>query len=196
MYKESITKEVLNNLPLKAFDGKVYVIDSLEKYKKAIPLLKRRKVLGFDTETRPTFKKGKLNEVALLQLSTENEAFLFRINKIGIPDELLEILSSKEILKVGVAIKDDIITLQKIRKFTSGGFIELQKMIKSYGIKEESLKKMTAIVLDFRISKSQQLSNWEKQELKPAQILYAATDAWAAYKIYCKLTNTKEEFFF
>ena len=171
-------------MPLRWFEGEIVVIDQLWQVKSAAKFLSEFSVLGFDTETKPSFKKGNSNKVALLQLSAPNNAFLFRINKIGLPAEIKKILSCSKIVKPGVAIRDDIKGLQHMKSFNPDGFIELQNYAKEFGIKSFSLKKLSAIVLGFRISKSQQLSNWEANELSESQKIYAATDAWVALKIY------------
>lgn len=189
MFKESITKEELTDLPLRWFSGDIYIIDSAEQVNDVAEFLSSQAVIGFDTETRPSFKKGVVNKVALLQLSTENEAFLIRVNKLGLPAPIRKILSNPAIIKPGVAIRDDIKGLQAIAKFNPAGFIELQDHAKDLGIQNFSLKKLTAIVLGFRISKSQQLSNWEAEELTEAQQIYAATDAWTALNIYQNFSN-------
>lgn len=184
MFRESISKEELVELPLKWFEGKIVIVDSKKKLRKAVDELSNHSVIGFDTETKPSFKKGVVNEIALLQLSTKNCAFLFRLNRIGLPDEILDILSDKKVIKPGVAIRDDIKGLQNFEKFKPGGFVELQDTAKDLGIQNFSLKKLTAIACGFRISKGQQLSNWEAKELTEAQQIYAATDAWAALEIF------------
>ena len=184
MFRESITKEEITDLPLKWFPGEIVLVDSLEKVKYAAEILARNSVIGFDTETRPSFKKGVVNQVALLQLSTKYQAFLFRLHKVGLPAEIKKILSNPKIKKPGVAIRDDIKALQGIQNFKPGGFIELQDFAKELGIQNFSLKKLTAIVLGFRISKTQQLSNWEAETLTQAQQIYAATDAWTALQIF------------
>lgn len=189
MFKERITKEELTILPLRGFDGEIRVIDEHDQLEDVVRYLSAQKVIGFDTETRPAFKKGVFNKVALLQLSTTDKAFLFRVNKIGLPREIMSILTNEEIVKPGVAIRDDIKGLQAIAQFNPRGFIELQDFAKEMGIQNFSLKKLAAIVLGFRISKSQQLSNWEAPTLTEAQQVYAATDAWAAYEIYKTLFN-------
>jgi ribonuclease D len=184
MFKESITKEELTDLPLRWFEGDIYIVDKPDQVDNVAEFLSTQKIIGFDTETRPSFKKGSVNKVALLQLSTQNEAFLFRVNKLGLPAPIRKILANPDIIKPGVAIRDDIKGLQEISKFSPGGFIELQDYAKDLGIQNFSLKKLTAIVLGFRISKSQQLSNWEAEELTEAQQIYAATDAWTTLRIY------------
>lgn len=189
MFKESITKEELTDLPLKWFNGEIVIVDTPEKVKYAVGILGKQQVIGFDTETRPSFKKGVINKVALLQLSTSTQAFLFRLNKIGLPAEIRDIFANPEIIKSGVAIRDDIKGLKKFKNFNPQGFIELQDFAKDLGIQNFSLKKLTAIVLGFRISKSQQLSNWEAESLTKAQQIYAATDAWTALEIFENFSN-------
>ncbi|MEL7586367.1 MAG: 3'-5' exonuclease [Prolixibacteraceae bacterium] len=189
MFQESITREELDELPLKAFEGEIFVIDKADKLEWAVNFLSKEKMLGFDTETKPSFKRGQVNQVALLQLSTAKKAFLFRINKIGLPDPLKRILSNAEVLKVGVAIHDDIKGLQRIGHFLPAGFIELQHEVKDYGIGDFSLKKIAGIVLGVRISKSQRLTNWESDELTEAQQCYAATDAWISFQILHSLST-------
>lgn len=190
--QERISKEEVNKLPLRAFDGKIYTINKSSQLKSVIPLLENQKLLGFDTETRPVFKKHVYREVALLQLSTKDEAFLFRLNKIGLPQELTAILSNPKIIKAGVAIRDDIKELRQRTEFKPGGFVELQTFVNKYGIQDAGLKKLTGNILQFRISKSEQLSNWEKTRLSSKQKKYAATDAWVGYMIYSELTNSYE----
>lgn len=184
MFKESITKEELSDLPLRWFNGEIVVVDSERKIKQAVDALSAQPVIGFDTETKPSFKKGVINKVALLQLSTKNVAFLFRLNRIGLPDEICKILANPKIIKPGVAIHDDIKALIQLKNFAPGGFVELQDNARDLGIQNFSLKKLAAITCGFRISKGQQLSNWETDELTEAQKIYAATDAWAALEIF------------
>ncbi len=187
MFQKKITKEQLSKLPVKAFHGDTFLIDSYRKLKSALPYLHDNNLLGFDTETKPTFKRGNYHSVALLQLATKDKAFLIRLNKIGLPDEITEILQNKDIKKVGVAIRDDIKALQRLKRFEAGGFVELQNLVKNYGIENFGLRKLTGLILNFKISKRQQLSNWENSVLTDAQISYAATDAWVSYEIYLKL---------
>ena len=190
-YKENISAEELKDYDLSWFKGKIVVVDSPEKFTGIIARLAKQKVLGFDTETRPSFRKGRKNKVSLIQLSTGNLACLFRINKIGIPDQLADILADPGIVKAGVAIHDDLRFLKNIRKFEPDGFVDLQKFVKEFGIDSSGLKKLSAIILGFRISKRQQVTDWEASELTEAQQVYAATDAWVCYKIYRKLINGK-----
>jgi ribonuclease D len=189
MYKENITVEELAERELSWFKGEIVLVDDLKTFYEVFPRLLGSDLLGFDTETRPTFKKGRKNSVSLIQLSTEYLACLFRINKIGIPDELAGLLSDPSVTKAGVAVHDDIRFLKSIRKFTPDGFIDLQTLVKNFGIQSSGLKKLTAIVLGFRISKRQQVTDWEAEQLTEAQLIYAATDAWVCHQIYKKLIN-------
>lgn len=189
MYRESISKDELAELPLQQFEGEILLIDSEEDYYAAVDYLSKQEILGFDTETKPSFKKGCVNQVALLQLATNEKAFLFRLNQYGLSNGIKSVLQNPNIKKIGVAIRDDIKTLQRLSHFKPGGFVELQEHVKDFGIQNFSLKKLTAIVLGFRISKSQRLSNWEAPELTEAQQNYAATDAWVSYLIYQSLNN-------
>ncbi len=184
MFKESISNEELTDLPLRRFEGDIILVDSMKKLKMAIDDLSNHPIIGFDTETKPSFKKGVVNKVALLQLSTKTRAYLFRINRIGLPLQITELLANENIIKPGVAIRDDIKGLQEIMDFQPGGFVELQDQAKEMGIQNFSLKKLTAIACGFRISKGQQLTNWEAKVLTEAQQNYAATDAWAALEIF------------
>lgn len=189
MYKENITVEELAEHELSWFKGEIVLVDNLKTFYEVFPKLLRSDLLGFDTETRPTFRKGRKNAVSLIQLSTEDLACLFRINKIGIPDELTRLLSDPSVIKTGVAVHDDIKFLKSVRKFNPEGFVDLQTLVKDFGIQSSGLKKLTAIVLGFRISKRQQVTDWEAEQLTEAQQIYAATDAWVCYQIYKKLNN-------
>jgi ribonuclease D len=189
MFKETITTEELTDLPLRWFKGEIIVINSNKTLRQAEKILSKQSVIGFDTETKPSFKKGLNNKVALLQLSTKEQAFLIRVNQIGLSKKICEILSNPDITKPGVAIRDDIKGLQELSRFEPKGFIELQDSAKDLGIQNFSLKKLTAIACGFRISKGAQLSNWEAEELTEKQKIYAATDAWTALEIYENFSN-------
>jgi ribonuclease D len=189
MYRENITVDELAEHELSWFKGEIVLIDNLKTFYEVFPRLQGSDLLGFDTETRPTFKKGKRNAVSLIQLSTGNLACLFRINKIGIPDELADVLSNPSVTKAGVAVHDDIRFLSGVRKFKPDGFIDLQNFVKDFGIQSSGLKKLVAIILGFRISKRQQVTDWEAEQLTEAQQIYAATDAWVCHQIYKKLVN-------
>lgn len=187
MFAENISKEQLSQLPLVQFNGPIYVIDTPEKIAPAIEDLTAHNILGFDTETRPSFKKGRINPTALVQLATKEAAYLFRLNKIGFPGPLQKIMSSAKITKIGLGLKDDIKALQNIESFSPHSFIDLQEIVPDYDIEVKSLKKLAGITLDIRISKNQQLSNWEREELSEGQQKYAATDAWVCLEIFERL---------
>jgi ribonuclease D len=176
-------------LPLVAFEGEIRVVDTRQQIKEAIAYLSAQEMIGFDTETKPKFIPGKRNgnHVALLQLTTDERAYLFRLNKIGLPREITELLANKNVLKIGAAVHEDLRQLQAAHRFKPDGFIDLQKIVQDYGIAEKGVKKMAARVLQIRISKSQQLSNWECAHLSRSQCLYAATDAWVCREIFVHL---------
>lgn len=178
-------------LPLYAYDGEVVCVDSMEKFYQVKDELFLEPIWGFDTETKPCFRKGAANRknVALLQLSSREKTYIFRLSKIGLHKELCDFLSSDRFTKIGLSSRDDIKGLQKLSPFTAAGFIDLQSIAPDYGIEEKSLRKMAAIVLGFRISKAQQLSNWESDVLTSKQIRYAATDSWVTRLIYMEMTN-------
>jgi len=188
-YLPSVSPEDLRNYRVGNFEGKILLIDDLRRLDYALEMISDCKILGFDTETKPSFRKGKRNKVSLLQLAFDNTAILFRINKIGLPDPLIRVLSDPGKIKAGVAVHDDIRVLQNIRNFVPAGFIDLQKIVKEHGIESISLKKLSAIVLGFRISKSQQVTDWNADVLTEAQLKYASTDAWVCYEIYRKLNS-------
>lgn len=188
-YQETITTEELEKYELSWFKGRIIVIEDLNTFREYFGMLHDSPVLGFDTETKPSFRKGKNNRVSLIQLANEKVALLVRINKLGIPPELADLLSNPLVIKAGVAIHDDIRFLKSVKKFNPSGFIDLQKMVKNYGISSSGLKKLSAIILGFKISKKQQITDWEAEILSEAQIIYAATDAWVCHQIYNKLIN-------
>ena len=185
--QQSITTEEINLLPQLQFEGEIVIVDNPTILEKAIKELKDITVLGFDTETKPSFSKGVHHHVCLLQLSTQEKCYLFRLNKIGLPDEVKTILASPNIVKVGAAVADDIKGLQKLSHFEAQGFSDLQKVAVKKGIIDIGLKKMVAILLGYRISKRQKLTNWEVPEYTPSQQSYAATDAWVSLLLHEKL---------
>ena len=191
-YQENITPEKLAECEVSWYKGEIVLVEDIGTFHEVFPRLLGSEILGFDTETKPTFKKGRKNAVSLIQLSTGSLACLFRINKIGFPDELIKLLSDPSILKIGVAVHDDIRFLKGVKKFMPSGFIDLQSFVRDYGIQSSGLKKLSAIVLGFRISKRQQVTDWEAERLTEAQQIYAATDAWVCYQIYNKLTKWNE----
>jgi len=179
-----LEKEAINELPIIRFKGPIHLANDLESCKKLVQTLHNEKVLGFDIECKPNFKKGPNNPPALLQLSTAEQAYLFRLHPIMKLDGLIEILENPAIVKTGVALKDDLNNLQKIQTFEPSGFEDIAKIAQTLKIEQTGLRNLTAIFFKHRLSKSAQLSNWEKQPLSPAQINYAATDAWISRQLY------------
>lgn len=188
-YHENLTSEELEKYDLSWFKGEIALVEDMDSFREFFPRLLCSEILGFDTETRPSFTKGVKNKVSLIQLADENLACLFRINKIGIPPELAALLANSSVIKAGVAVHDDIRILSKVKKFTPSGFVDLQKFVKDFGIQSAGLKKLSAIVLGFKISKKQQVTDWEAEKLTEAQQIYAATDAWVCHQIYNKLIS-------
>jgi ribonuclease D len=186
-HKVNITNEEINELPLSAFEGKVYVISDKSKLENAFQEISKHKLVGFDTETKPVFVSGRYNKVALLQIAIPGRVFLVRLNETGLTKPIIDFLEDTSILKAGVALHDDIKGLQKLSHYKPGGFVELAHLSKEAGLQVESVKKLTALLLGFRISKSAQTSNWEAMILNEKQISYAATDAWVCLEIYKKL---------
>jgi ribonuclease D len=187
--KTNITVEEINALPLKAFNGKVTVITEASKLAGAAREIEKHGIVGFDTETRPSFKRGQVYKVALVQLALPSKVFLIRVQQTGLPDEILSLFENDQIIKAGVAIRDDIKALQKISRFHPGSFVELSTLAKAAGLQVESVKKLAGLLLGFRISKSAQTSNWEAPTLTEKQLEYAATDAWVCLEIYKRLNS-------
>lgn len=185
MHVVSIDKQVINEMPRITFPGRIHIINAVSQVKSAVTALRTSSIVGFDTETRPCFHRGERHNVALLQLSTDSDAFLFRLNKTGIPSPLKQYLEDSRCIKVGLSTTDDFHQLTTIcPDLRPDGFIELQQLVKQYLIGDMSLQKIYAIIFGQKISKSQQLTNWEAPELTEAQQQYAATDAWACLRIH------------
>lgn len=192
-YQSTIDKKEISEMEKVLFPGRIILIFTVADAKKAIDYLNTCTVVGVDTETRPSFTKGRVNKVALLQISTEDTCFLFRLNSIGIPDFVEDFLQN-DVLKIGLSLRDDFNMLRKRnhKDPREGNWIELQDYVSRFGIQEKSLQKIYAILFGKKISKSQRLSNWEADVLTEGQQLYAATDAWASLKIYLKLAESEE----
>lgn len=174
----------MNALPLGAFEGKVVVISELSGLSVAFSEIKKHSVVGFDTETKPVFVRGHRHKVALMQIAMPGQVFLIRLKTTGITDEIVAFLENEKVLKAGVGVRDDIKALQHLHKYNPAGFVELAELARQAGLEVESVKKLAALLLGFRISKSAQTSNWEADHLDAKQISYAATDAWVCLKIY------------
>ena len=190
MYQREISKEEVEQLDLIQYEGPIEVIGTEEAFEAAIGQIRSNPVLGFDTETRPSFKKGLVYPTSMIQLATADRAWLLRVSKLGYPSALLDLLSSDQVLKVGTGLNDDIRRMRSDFHFEPQGFLDLQRYVEAFQIDEKGLKKMSAIVLGRRISKSQQVSNWDADQLSEAQLRYAATDAWICLEIYHALRKS------
>lgn len=189
----NISKADIAAMPIEVFDGRVIVVHSVADVEKALSYLRSSAILGIDTETRPSFAKGKTYEVSLVQISTEDTCFLFRLNYIGMPEALVDFLQDDRHLKVGLSLRDDIQHLQRKHTFEPRGFLDLQDYVKEMGVEAQSLQKIYALLFGKKISKSQRLTNWEVDVLTDRQKLYAATDAWACVRIYKYMEEVKRK---
>lgn len=185
----TITKEEIAKLPQEDFAGRIFVVITEDEARRAVDYLMKFPLVGFDTETRPNFRKGQSNKVALMQISTEDTCFLFRLNRIGIPDSLEALLASEDVKKIGLSLRDDFGALRQRSEMLPSNFIDLQKIVGDYGIEVSSLQKIYALLFKKKIAKGQRLTNWEADTLTDAQKRYAALDAWACLKIYNHLNN-------
>lgn len=192
--QKTITKEEISALPLEHFKGTVLVVEDESKVDELVAELEQFQVIGFDTETKPSFQKGKINSVALLQFSTPTVSYLFRLNKTGLHPALIRLLQNKSILKVGVGIRDDIKALLRLKSFKQAGFVELQDLVQQVGYEDTSLRKLAGLIMGIRVSKRQRLSNWEAPHLTESQVIYAATDSWVAIEIYNRLSAQHPSF--
>lgn len=183
-----ISKEEVNALEIGAFQGEIVLIDHSKDIAEAVTELKRSRILGFDTETRPAFKKGVSYDVSLLQIATSKTAYLFRLNEVGLPAGIQDILEDPKVVKIGAAVRDDLKALKKLSpSFRPASFFDLNEELKRIGFLNVGVRNLSAMVLNIRISKSEQVSNWEGETLTEKQLLYAATDAWACLEIFKKL---------
>ncbi|MBR6493653.1 MAG: 3'-5' exonuclease domain-containing protein 2 [Prevotella sp.] len=183
IYKR-FSKQEIADLPLAEFGGRIVVIFSEGEAERAVDFLLTQPFLGIDTETRPSFRRGKLNQVSLLQVATDEICFLFRLNMMGITPAIVRLLENTEVPMIGLSLKDDIVSLKRRQNFTPGRFIDLQKMVGQLGIEDMSLQKLYANFFGQKISKRQQLTNWDADVLSDRQKRYAATDAWACIQMY------------
>ena len=187
----NISNDEVAALEAVQFDGQIEVVESAVALDAACDYLAREQILGFDTETRPSFTSGVTNKVALLQLFGGEKCFLVRLNRVAMSRKLIALLQNPSILKIGAAVQNDIVSLNALRHFKARGFVDLQSIVGDYGIEDKSLRKISGIVLGKKVSKAQRLSNWEAKTLTPQQMMYAATDAWVCVEIYKRLKLTK-----
>lgn len=189
--KEKINKAEVSEMEVVTFNGRIIVIQTEADAEKAVNYLLSYPIVGIDTETRPSFKRGIINKVALLQVSTYDTCFLFRLNMIGMCPPVVRLLSHPSLIKVGLSLKDDIRMLHHVGEFASNNFIDLQSIVGQVGIQDMSLQKIYANLFGKKISKRQRLTNWEADVLNDAQKAYAAIDAWACLKIYDRIEELK-----
>ena len=190
-YIHHYSKDLIQWLPLAAFGGEVIVVDTPEKVEEAVAYLSKQPAVGVDTESRPSFTRGVHYPTALLQIATEERCYLFRLTHVGMPQALADLFANPKITKVGLAFKDDIAGLRRRRDFKPANCIDLQTIVPKYGILDMGLQKIFAICFGRKISKAQQLTNWENSHLTPDQARYASTDAWATLLIYKDIMQTK-----
>ena len=190
---DKISNEQTALLPAIEFRGEIRIVEDERDIAAACKYLAEQPVIGFDTETRPSFRPGVTFRVSLLQLSSPEVCYLFRLNRIPLDKAILQLFENKRLLKVGADVAGDLRSLRQIRHFRDAGFIDLQAIAPEWGIAEKSLRKLSAIVLGQRVSKAQRLSNWEAATLTDKQQLYAATDAWVCTRIYDLLLRTPKK---
>ena len=187
MINFTINREELNELPIGGWEGETILVDKPEDVESAIQAINKETIIGIDTETRPAFKKGVVYHISLIQIATRDCTYLFRINHVGLSDGLIKLFESEEIMKVGIDLNYDINLLQRVKRFTPRNVIELNSYCTQKGFLVMGLRKLSALILGIRISKRQQTSNWEAETYTPAQIRYAATDAWACRALFVRL---------
>jgi ribonuclease D len=187
MFKQEVTKEEINELPLIRYEGEVVVVTTAEELADALQDLSRQPVIGFDTESRPSFRKGEYYPISLVQFATPGLVYLVRINKTGFTPGLRILFENPSIIKAGISILDDLRELQKFSSFRPGGVMDLNQVAQAAGVKNIGVRSLAAIMLGVRISKSQQTSNWERDALTKSQLYYAATDAWICLQLFEKL---------
>jgi ribonuclease D len=192
MFPKQITKEEVNELPLKRYEGKVSIITDVGPLAGALQHIREHEILGFDTETKPAFRKGVRHMVSLLQIAIPDMVYLIRLNHLGFTQELSDLFADASIKKVGISIRDDLKHLKQLSTrheipFVSDNIVELNDVANELGVENAGVKKLTGIFMKFRVSKSQQTSNWENPKLTEKQIRYAATDAWVCLEIYQRL---------
>ncbi|MGF1482983.1 MAG: 3'-5' exonuclease [Opitutales bacterium] len=183
----SISKQEINVLPLMRYHGSYELVDTLEKLEAALEQLSGETLLGFDTESRPSFRKGENHPVSLVQLAGSEKVYLFQIRRVEESPRLAELFNNSKIVKAGVAIRDDIRKLQELFPFDEAGFCEIAELTRPLSISNTGLRSLAAIFLGFRISKNAQVSNWARRDLTRNQQVYAATDAWVSRQLYLRL---------
>ncbi|MFT6828543.1 MAG: ribonuclease D [Roseivirga sp.] len=188
-FQKSISKDELMELPLSQYDGKVVIAASQESIQKALAEINQFSVVGFDTEARPTFKKGQIRHISLIQIATDDKVYLLRIMQTGLMDCIVDFMEDPNIIKVGIGLDDDFNLLNRLRRFNKSGFLDLNIRFKEIGAENIGARNLAGMMLGIRISKSAQTSNWEAEEYSDKQISYAATDAWICLEIFRELQD-------
>jgi len=191
LFKKKLEKQEINALPLKTYDGKIFIINRLQDVKTSCGILQKENILGFDTETRPAFQKGEYYTPSIIQLAGEKSVYIFQLHQVGFCKPLKQLLSNRGVLKCGVAIKHDLSQLNLLSEFIPRGFVDLGELARKSLVPHHGLRGLAAYFLHFRISKQAQLSNWNIKTLKKKQIIYAATDAWLGRELYLKFKKEK-----
>ncbi|SVA74203.1 uncharacterized protein METZ01_LOCUS127057 [marine metagenome] len=191
IFKKKLEKQEINALPLKTYDGKIFIINRLQDVKTSCSILQKENILGFDTETRPAFQKGEYYTPSIIQLAGEKSVYIFQLHQVGFCKPLKQLLSNRGVLKCGVAIKHDLSQLNLLSEFIPRGFVDLGELARKSLVPHHGLRGLAAYFLHFRISKQAQLSNWNVKTLKKKQIIYAATDAWLGRELYLKFKKEK-----
>lgn len=186
-FDAKLSREEIEELPIEAYQGLIHVVRDQEGFEKVMPELCQEEMLGFDTETRPAFRKGESYSPSLLQLAGRNAVYLFQLRLINFPKVLRQILANPEIIKAGVAIGQDIRKLKELGSFKEAGFVDLGELARNAGMKNHGLRGMAAVLMNVRISKGAQRSNWAKDNLTSSQVRYAATDAWISRELYLRM---------
>ena len=194
-FSKHITKEEINELPLQKYEGKIVLVTDADKQEEVFEEIKDQEIVGFDTEARPSFKRGIRYDTSLLQLAVPNKTYIIRLNYTGLSPAFTDFFANPQIKKVGISIKDDLKDLRKLcakhhLQFTSENVLDLNDAAKRLDVNHSGVRRLTAIFLGFRVSKAQQTSNWENPKLTEPQLRYAATDAWVCLEIYRKLEST------
>ena len=191
IFKKKLEKQEINALPLKTYDGKIFIINRLQDVKTSCSILQKENILGFDTETRPAFQKGEYYTPSIIQLAGEKSVYIFQLHQVGFCNPLKQLLSNRGVLKCGVAIGRDLSELNLLSEFIPRGFVDLGELARKSLVPHHGLRGLAAYFLHFRISKQAQISNWNVKTLKKKQIIYAATDAWLGRELYLKFKKEK-----
>jgi ribonuclease D len=193
-FPESIDGEALRTLPLRSYEGPIHLIDRDEQVHEAVHRLAHERVLGFDIETKPSFRPGENYPPALVQLAAAHEVFIFQLTRLNDVTEIYRLLAQGSHIKAGIALRDDLKKLRERQEFQPAGFVEIADLSRAVGIKQTGLRPLAAILLGFRVSKREQRSNWGRRELTDSQVRYAATDAWVSRDLYVRLKTLVAEF--